>query len=107
MVLSVLPHHDLGLHRVRDETILMREVVELVHFLGSWLLVAAVDDHGMERDLADPWDAFFIFAHHADGAVFVGVDEEALPAGDVEIGEHVAAREGGDEGFLGIDEGGI
>lgn len=92
---------------VGDVALFVGQMVEVVLFLRGGGLSAAVLDVDVERDPADPGHARFIFCHHADGLVFIAVHLEALAAGYVEVGQHVAAGHRGDKRLLGIDARGI
>ena len=96
---------DLGLHRVGDEALLVGQVVEVVHVRRGRALLPAVGDARVERHRGHPDGPALVLAHHAHRLVLVGLDDEALAHRHVEEGQHVTARDGGDEGLLGIDAG--
>jgi len=80
-------------------------MMQVIHFGGGGLLVTAPDDERLQGDLADPEDATFVFRHDAFCCVVIALGEKAGVTGHVEEPEHVAAGDGGDEGFLGVDAG--
>jgi len=98
---------DLGFDGIGDVALLVGKVMEVGFFPGGGAFPAGVGDGGVKSDEGDPGDAALVLGHLAGGLIVIGGDVEALAAGEVEEGEHVATGEGGDEGFLGIDEGGI
>src|SRR5215813_226479 len=66
---------DLRLHRLRDEALLMRLVVEMLLFHVRGPLHSAPDDAGRERDVADPGRAAALtLRHRSHCRVLVGID---------------------------------
>ena len=78
------------------------EMVELLEFCGTRPLFARKCDVRIQGDMAYPRNAAFVFGHRPGSGVVVFVDLEALTAGNEEEGEHMAAGNGSDEGFLRI-----
>jgi hypothetical protein len=93
---------DLRLHRVRDETILMREVVHLFEFLLGRLFLTGKLELRMQLDPGNRELALLVLLHMADGVVGVFIEHELFFAGHGEKSQHVAAGERRDEGLFRI-----
>jgi len=99
---NLAPGH-LGFHRTSEETLCVGFVMEFVDVFEGWLLVAREHDLRIHRDLGEPGLPVFSFLQVTNGVVFIAVDDEAAHGGNGEKCQHVAAGEGGGEGFLRID----
>ena len=67
-----------GLDRVRDETILVREVVHLIEILVRRLIVAGEFQLRMQLHFRDRHFPIGIFLHVANGIVGVFIEHELL-----------------------------
>src|SRR6188472_3575850 len=89
--------------RIGDEAFLMRQMMKFGELLGGWYPVAGEFDDRIERDLRHEEFAVRVLRHDADSLVLIAIDNDAFLARDGEKCQHVAARYGSDESFLGID----
>src|SRR3954469_2847679 len=86
-------HKHLGLHRLGDEALLVRPLVQARFFFVRRSLVAAVDDPRIERYRLDPGNALLVGGHVAHGLVLITLDLEASLPRYVQEGQHVTARQ--------------
>jgi hypothetical protein len=93
---------DFGLHRVGDETFLVRLVMQRRDVGVARALVAGEHDARVERDLGDHEPALSVLAHLPGRGIFVRIDAEPGARCEVEEEQHVARRQAGDESLLGI-----
>ena len=91
---------DLRLHRVRNETLGVGEVMHLVELLLGRLFVARKRDLRMELGPGDRHLPVFVLLHVADRFIRVFVDDELLFAGHRQEREHMATGERRHERFF-------
>lgn len=77
-------------------------MVQVVFFFGRGRFVTIFDDR-MQLDEAHPRNPFFVLRHVAHRFVAVGIHLKTAAGGEIQKCEHVAARNGRDERFFGID----
>lgn len=92
---------------VGNVTLFVRKVVKplLVRCRGQ--LLAAVGDLWIELNRAHPRNAFLVLGHLAKCLVLVTIHLESLPGSQMQIREHVTARNRRDERFLWVHVGRI
>lgn len=98
-------HFNFRFDGVRDEALFVGEMVEVFEFGSGGALVAGVSDPGIQGDVAHPRNTTFVFGHRSNGCVMVFFNLKALAIRNEEKGEHVTARDGGDECFFRVDVG--
>ena len=103
-VLRLRLNGNLGLHRVRDEALLVCAMIHLLDFLSRGLFIAGEFQALSKCDACYGESSFRIFFHIADGIVNVFVEHKSLFARDGEERQHVTARQRSHERFLGIDQ---
>ena len=79
-----------SLDRIRNKTLLVRQMMQLFFIRRHRQFVPAVADFWVERDQTDPWHAVFVLGHHADGFILVVVNLESMLGRQVKKREHVA-----------------
>src|ERR1700761_1237367 len=93
---------DVSFHGIGNEALLVRLVVEVLLLLRRGALCTAVDNPGLEGHGTHPRNTAFVFCHMPDCVVVIALDLESLAPSQVQEREHVAARERGHVGFLGV-----
>lgn len=92
---------------VGDVTLFVRKVVKTLPVCCRGQLFAAVGDLRIELNRANPRNALFILGHLPKCLVLVAIHLESLPGSQMQIREHVAARNRRDERFLRVNVGRI
>src|SRR6185312_1053595 len=92
-----------GLDRIGDEALLMRQVMQPLLVRRSRELFSAVSNSRVKNDRAYPGDTALVFGHHAHRFVMVAVDLETLLIGEIQIRQHMTARNCRNKCLLRID----
>jgi len=95
---------DFGLHRIRNEALLVGGMIHLFDLLRGGLLVAGELQSLVQSHTRNSQLAFRIFFHMADRVVAILVEHELLFACDGKERQHVATRKRRYKRFLRIDK---
>src|SRR6266478_865724 len=95
---------DLGLHRVRDEALVMGAMIHLLNLLRSRLFIAREFEPLPQRYPRNRQFALRIFLHNADRFIDIFIQYELLFARDRKERKHVTARKRCHKCLLRIDQ---
>jgi hypothetical protein len=93
---------DLGGYGISNIAELMREMVRLF-FNRAIRATPGIFDAGVEDDLGHGHPARRVPCHRSPGRVPIPIDDEAMSGGKALEKQHVTAREGSNQSFLGVD----